>query len=604
MNAAGAVRPSFIQALSEAHYAELCRCIILTGNIHDLFPVEADGVIRFESLRRSLQATLSQARYPHGGGTGSFMVAELAAGRLSFPNTDDALEIQRLATSLSASTSDSVLAGLGRRISRVVEGLPSTNDPSAAISATGELLRVVAGIRSHGIEVRPVAVLVEDADTLFPNREVASLSADDRGMLACLSDLLRDEEIWADAETAEVRPDFLILLSPTATEINRRILTLPKTLQIDIPLPDEGSRRGFIRQRTAAQSIAFEYPGSGDPAEAFVQDSRGLTIRALDDVITRAQRSGKAVGRASVVREVNGELQARLGSVIKIVYPDHSMQDVVGFRKLKLRLGRLERRIDNPERAPAGMCVIGPNGSGKTFICEAFAADTGRVVVTLSQIRSQWFGQTDVLSENFESALSVFGRILVLVDEAHVAFGSIHDPGTHETEARLARSIIQMMDNESARSNIFWALMTTRPDLLDPDVVRRGRCSLFVPIFDPEGEDAGDFISWMLDRFKRDGVSLSGSEAALLSERTERFSAGDYREFIGDFLEEREVDPALSLADFLDDWTPSAVSLAAERELQILLAALRCDWRELLPARLQSHSRDEIQREIDRLRLL
>ena len=62
----------------------------------------------------------------------------------------------------------------------------------------------------------------------------------------------------------------------------------------------------------------------------------------------------------------------------------------------------------------------------------------------------------------FESALSVFGRILVLVDEAHVAFGSIHDRDTHETEARLTRSIIQMMDNESNRSNIFWALMTTR----------------------------------------------------------------------------------------------------------------------------------------------
>jgi SpoVK/Ycf46/Vps4 family AAA+-type ATPase len=247
------------------------------------------------------------------------------------------------------------------------------------------------------------------------------------------------------------------------------------------------------------------------------------------------------------------------------------------------------------------MCVVGPNGSGKTFICEAFAAQTGRVVVTLSQIRSQWFGQTDVLTENFESALAVFGRILVAIDEAHVAFGSIHDPGTHETEARLARNIIQMMDNESARSNVFWALMTTRPDLLDPDIVRRGRCSLFVPIFDPEGEDAEDFIKWMLARFERDGVILPEADIAMLRERSVGFSAGDYREFIGDFLEEREFDPQITVAAFLDNWTPTAVTLAQERELQTLLAALRCDWRELLPARLQGLSRADIQCEIDRL---
>jgi SpoVK/Ycf46/Vps4 family AAA+-type ATPase len=160
-----------------------------------------------------------------------------------------------------------------------------------------------------------------------------------------------------------------------------------------------------------------------------------------------------------------------------------------------------------------------------------------------------------------------------------------------------------MMDNQRNRSNIFWALMTTRPDLLDPDIVRRGRCSLFVPIFDPEGEDAEDFLQWMLRRFARDGVRLSKAQVALLRERTQGFAAGDYREFISDFLEEREFNPRLVLKDFLASWTPSAVSLAHERELQIFQAALRCDWRELLPGRLAGLSREEIRQETDRLRI-
>jgi hypothetical protein len=131
--------------------------------------------------------------------------------------------------------------------------------------------------------------------------------------------------------------------------------------------------------------------------------------------------------------------------------------------------------------------------------------------------------------------------------------------------------------------------------------VRRGRCSLFVPIFDPEDEDAEEFVKWMLGRFEREGIHLSASDAGLLRERSRNFSAGDYREFIGDFLEERDFNPKLELAEFLDNWTPSAVSLAAERQLQILQAALRCDWRELLPACLRGLTREQIQDEIDRL---
>ena len=40
----------------------------------------------------------------------------------------------------------------------------------------------------------------------------------------------------------------------------------------------------------------------------------------------------------------------------------------------------------------------GAIGSGKTFIFEAVAAELDMVVLVLKNIRSQWYGQTDVLS--------------------------------------------------------------------------------------------------------------------------------------------------------------------------------------------------------------
>jgi hypothetical protein len=125
-----------------------------------------------------------------------------------------------------------------------------------------------------------------------------------------------------------------------------------------------------------------------------------------------------------------------------------------------------------------------------------------------------------------------------------------------------------------------------------------------VPIFDPEGDDAKDFVGLMERRLARGGVTLTAEERAILETRSTGFSAGDYREFADDFADERSFAPDRSLAEFLDGWTPSSVALARQRELQILLAALRCEWPELLPARFRGVSKEAIQLAIDRLQAL
>ena len=45
------------------------------------------------------------------------------------------------------------------------------------------------------------------------------------------------------------------------------------------------------------------------------------------------------------------------------------------------------------------------------------------------------------------------------------------------------------------------------------------------------------------------------------------------------------------------------MALAREREVQILLAALNCDWPELLPERLKGVPKDELRARLDELQL-
>jgi hypothetical protein len=71
-----------------------------------------------------------------------------------------------------------------------------------------------------------------------------------------------------------------------------------------------------------------------------------------------------------------------------------------------------------------------------------------------------WFGQTDRLFERLRWHITTYGKVLILIDEAHTAFGSVHRSDTHETEKRLAGNIIKMMGDPGLRGKVLWALMT------------------------------------------------------------------------------------------------------------------------------------------------
>jgi len=593
-------RPGFIEELSRAHYARLARCVVLSGNTNDLFPVGLPETPRYVSLEAVLADAFGRARDPRRGAEVPFVVLTLKANGITFASDGD-----RAAVAAIGAAAGGLDAGLARDVATFLREVAKERAASiVTLTLVAELMRLISRARRLGIPIRPVAAIIDHAETLLPAGDLARLAPVDREAITIFSDLLRDDGIWAEAATADAYPDVIILIAPTVAELSPRIADLPKTAHVEVPRPDEGLRRSFVSARLAALGSGLAGLGEGYSIEALVADAKGLTLRDLDDLLTAAQRSPDQfrIDRPAVVAIVNRTLQERLGSIITVVYPEQTMADVIGFSALKTRLARLRRRFDDPDRAPAGITVVGPNGAGKTFILEAFARETDRTVITLGQIRSEWYGKTDVFAEAFSSGLSAFGRILILVDEAHVAFGSMHDRETHETEARLASHMIRMIDDLPNRSRVVWALITTRPDLLDPDFVRSGRCSLFVPIFDPEGADAEAFAAFMGRRLAKAGVKLTAAERRLMVARTAGFSAGDYREFADDFADERDFDERASLSGFLDGWTPSSVSLGVQRELQILLAALHCDWPELLPERLRGLSKAAIQEGIDRLR--
>ena len=251
----------------------------------------------------------------------------------------------------------------------------------------------------------------------------------------------------------------------------------------------------------------------------------------------------------------------------------------MGFSRLKefLRRELLPRLKAPPDVALSGAAVAGPIGGGKTFIFEALAAELDLPVLVLKNIRSQWFGQTDVIFERLRRVLEALDKVVIFVDEADTQFGGV-GADAHETERRLTGKIQAMMSDTALRGRIIWLLMTGRIHRLSPDIRRPGRVGdLIIPVLDPEGEDRKEFLRWVVK-----GIVADADEAFLsqLDAATEGFSAAAFSSLRFDLKAAvpKSADEVLAL---VRDHIPPAIELT--RQYQTLQALVNCTRRSLLP---------------------
>lgn len=234
------------------------------------------------------------------------------------------------------------------------------------------------------------------------------------------------------------------------------------------------------------------------------------------------------------------------------------------------------------EDALSGAAVGGAIGSGKTFIFEAVAAEMDMPVLVLKNIRSQWYGQTDVLFERLRRVLEALSKVLIFVDEADTQFGGV-GPEEQATERRLTGKIQAMMSDTKLRGRVTWLLMTARIHLLSPDIRRPGRAGdLIIPVLDPEGEDRAAFIRWMVKPVL--GEAVGDNTMAALEAATQGFAAANFSAMRAELKAKHRLSGPLDLERTLAairDHLPPPIE--DTRRYQTLQALVNCTRRSLLP---------------------
>ncbi|MCP4711993.1 MAG: AAA family ATPase [Planctomycetes bacterium] len=360
-----------------------------------------------------------------------------------------------------------------------------------------EFLRQLCLVSHTYVDGKPLLkkkllIFIEGADMLIPQGEISRLSDADRKRVAICRDWFCDPGFVNGK-------DSVILICESKSELNDELAHLPQLLEVQIPSPGEEQREAFIDWfMELHQENPAQLWGSTEDL-AFL--TAGLSLQALMQLLKGSAHSGDKLKPEDVAGKVEDFLKSQIGEdVIEFKRPEHTLKDVVGNTRLKEFLGKkfIPRIKKTGKGSIAGAAVGGALGAGKSFIFEAVAAEIGIPILVLKNLRSKWFGETDVIWERLYRSLIALSKVLIFMDEADTQFGGV-GADVHATERRLTGKIQAMMSDPKFRGKVIWLLMTARIHLLSPDLRRPGRAGdMIVPVLDPEGEDLVEFIEWMI----------------------------------------------------------------------------------------------------------
>ena len=327
---------------------------------------------------------------------------------------------------------------------------------------------------------KPFAFIILHAETLIPEIEIARMSDFDRQKLVFLRDWLCDEYFINSN-------DLLILVSQTTSEINKSIVNLPSMDGIVIDYPDYLERKEFIEEESQKMKLNFDIS-----FDRFSDLTAGLNLNGIRHILIHSRYTKEDITESLILSKTEEVIKGTIGDYIKVINPDHGFETVYGATKIKEELIRQVKIIQLMDNSiiPRGYLISGRNGVGKTYIMEAFAKELGWLCIELKNLRQKYLGETDVVFERVKNVLESFKNVMVFIDEADTMFGG-RGEDVHETEKRLTGNFIKMMGDPKNRGRILWVFITSRPDLLLPDFIRR--LEIKIGFFNPKDKDRDDF---------------------------------------------------------------------------------------------------------------
>jgi SpoVK/Ycf46/Vps4 family AAA+-type ATPase len=178
---------------------------------------------------------------------------------------------------------------------------------------------------------------------------------------------------------------------------------------------------------------------------------------------------------------------------------DVEREDIGGLEEILDQLETFSRGIEHAQlydimggRPPKGAILVGPPGTGKTYIAKYLAnmLDARFVDLPLTMFESKWVGES---SSNLMQHLNNFKiyhsltnqKVLVFFDEAEEVFKRRDMMGWHGPRVNV---LLREMDGLGSTDGVIFGAATNHIDRVDPAILRPGRLDFTINMPEYDGK--------------------------------------------------------------------------------------------------------------------
>lgn len=187
-----------------------------------------------------------------------------------------------------------------------------------------------------------------------------------------------------------------------------------------------------------------------------------------------------------------------------------------------------------PLRLRSGLLLYGYPGCGKTLLASAVAGECGLNFISVKgpEILNKYIGASEKSVRDLFDRAQAAKPCVLFFDE----FDSIAPKRGHDSTGvtdRVVNQLLTQMDGAEGLSGVYVLAATSRPDLIDPALLRPGRLDKSLLCDMPSLEDRVDIIKALFQKVRLSD-ELTESEGPLtdIARRTEGFSGADLQALV------------------------------------------------------------------------
>ena len=172
---------------------------------------------------------------------------------------------------------------------------------------------------------------------------------------------------------------------------------------------------------------------------------------------------------------------------VSVDAPKVTFKDVAGIDETVEELEEIKEFLENPKkfqqlgaRIPKGVLLFGPPGTGKTLLARAVAGEAGVPFFSISgsDFVEMFVGVGASRVRDLFDQAKQNSPCIIFMDEID-AVGRHRGTGMgggHDEREQTLNQLLVEMDGFEMKDNIILIAATNRPDILDPVLLRPGRC--------------------------------------------------------------------------------------------------------------------------------